>query len=113
MNSGQDLTKQMDAKLKDLNQCIRALGKLARDAATTERDYRIELSKAILKLKVDGQPATLIPDLARGDSYVADLKMKRDFAESFFKSNIECINAIKTQMRILEGYMKQDWGSAE
>jgi hypothetical protein len=101
----------MEAKRKDLNSCIRALGRLAKSAAETEREYRVELAKAMLKLQAEGKAATIIPDLARGDPFVADLKQKRDFAEAYYKSNIECINAIKTEMRILEGYMKQEWSA--
>lgn len=49
--------------------------------ATTERLYRIELAKEILRLKAAGQPATLALDLAKGDAKIADLRQDRDIAE--------------------------------
>lgn len=113
MNSGQDLINELTRKRKDMNKCILALGRLGREAAQTERAYRIGLAKEVLILKDNGYSVTLIPDLARGNEGVADLKMKRDIAESLQKANIECINALKVEIRILEETIKREWGAAE
>ena len=49
--------------------------------AEAERAYRVELAKSMLKLRVDGMAATLVPDLARGDERIAALKTERDLAK--------------------------------
>lgn len=50
--------------------------------AKAEEAYRVELAKCELSLREEGLPATLIPDLARGNERVAGLKLQRDLAES-------------------------------
>lgn len=52
------------------------------EAAQGEQAYRVELAKQELVLREQGYPATLIPDLARGDEKVAMLKLQRDIAEA-------------------------------
>jgi hypothetical protein len=111
--SGQDLKLRMERKLGDMNKCILSLGRLGRNAAETEYDYRVALAKEELRLKEAGASVTLIPDLARGTVEVAKLKMLRDIAESLQKANIECINALKVEIRIVEGWMEKEWGASE
>jgi len=50
--------------------------------ADAERTYRVELAKRMTVLRADGMPATLIPDLAKGDERIALLKMERDSAKT-------------------------------
>lgn len=111
--TGQDLMNELDKKRKDMNKCILALGRLGREAAQSERVYRVGLAKEMLVLKDAGYSVTLIPDLARGNEVVASLKQARDIAESLQKANVECINALKVEIRILEETIKREWGAAE
>lgn len=46
-----------------------------------ERAYRLALAQEILKLRAEGQPVTIVQDLAKGTEQVADLRFKRDVAE--------------------------------
>ena len=82
-----------------LDKCIAALGRgnlqlktLALKKDNTENLYRIALRKEILKLKLEGQPATLINDLAKGEEKVAKLRLERDIAKD---SYYVCLNAIE------------------
>lgn len=81
-----------------LDKCIAALGRgniqlkqLALKKDNTENIYRIALRKEILKLKLEGQAATLINDLAKGEEKVARLRLERDIAKD---SYYVCLNAI-------------------
>lgn len=54
--------------------------------AGTEAAYRQELGKEMLRLRLDGMPATLVPDLARGNERVSALKMERDVKSGLLDS---------------------------
>ena len=43
--------------------------------------YRVELAKETLKLRADGMPATLVPDLAKGNERISSLRLERDIAK--------------------------------
>ena len=80
------------------------LFRLAREKAETERVYRMELSKEILRLRADGIPVAIIGDIARGKC--SELKFERDFKESAFKAAIEAVETIKTQINALQSILK-------
>lgn len=98
------VTQEIHRASKRLGMSADALFKLGREKAEAERDYRRELSKEMLKLKADGMPATLIPDVAKGN--VSEHLFKRDFSEAQFKAGIEAADAIKTQVSALQTILK-------
>lgn len=71
---------------------------LVQKAANSEKAYRMALASKMISLKSEGQNATIIPDIARGDALVADLKWQRDVDDGILDA---CKNAIK----ILSGEM--------
>lgn len=64
------------AQLEQQSQVGEAMEGLARSEAA----YRVELAKEMLRLRAEGQPATLVGDLARGNERIAQLKLERDLA---------------------------------
>lgn len=77
---------------------------LAKKWAEAERDYRRALAVEILLLKDQKMPATLIPDLARGNC--SELKFQRDLAEATYKSGRDALEAIRSQMNGLQTIVK-------
>src|SRR5690625_6953877 len=59
-----------------LSKATKEVFKLAKDRAETEREYRLALSQEMFWLRDEGLPATMIPDLARGN--ISKLKYDRD-----------------------------------
>lgn len=53
----------------------------AKDAALAESAYRQRLAERIVELRAEGQAATLVKDLARGDKQVAELKVRSMIAD--------------------------------
>lgn len=91
-----------------LDMCIAALGRgntslktLGLEKAQTERDYKVRQAKEILKLKAEGYPATLIQDLVKGNEEVAELRLKRDIAESSYFVGLEAMNNLRIEIEIL------------
>jgi hypothetical protein len=74
----------------------------AKDKA--EREYRIALAQEILKLKAEGIQATLIPDIARGNT--ADLKLARDSSKSLYDSARDSMETLRVEASMLQTISK-------
>lgn len=81
-----------------------AMFPLGRERAKTEREYRSALAKEMFKLKAEGIQATLIPDMARGNT--AELKFNRDLAEANFKAAIEATRSLQVTISALQSINK-------
>jgi hypothetical protein len=69
------------------------------ELAAKERAYRISKSQKILMLKAQGYPATLILDLVKGDTDIAEKKFNLDTADVLYRSAQEAINVYKLEFR--------------
>jgi|SRR5690606_17611183 len=98
------ITQEMYEISQRLNKATNEIYKLAKKRAVTEREYRLELAKEIVRLRAEGLPATLVSDLARGN--VADLKFERDLAEGQYKAAVEALEALKSQLSALQTVSK-------
>lgn len=83
-----------------------------RAAADAEQTYRVKLAEKILLLREGGLPATLIPDVARGDKDVARLKFERDCAQVVYDNAKEAVNAYKKQIDVLREQIDREWRNA-
>lgn len=78
-----------------------------------ERDYQVAKSKAIMKLKSEGYPVTLIPQVVKGIEEIAELDFQRNVAEVVYKANQEAILIKKLQLRVKESEVEREWGKNE
>ena len=106
-----DLMNELQAKTKQLEISIRQLRKSGTDYAEAERDYKVLLRQECLKLRDDGMSIGLIDKTCYGIPIVADARFKRDVAEAVYKANLEAINSIKLQMRLLESQIAREWST--
>lgn len=83
-----------------------------RAAADAEQTFRVKLAEKILLLREGGLPATLIPDVARGDKDVARLKFERDCAQVVYDNAKEAVNAYKKQIDVLREQIDREWRNA-
>jgi hypothetical protein len=90
--------------IKNLRQSSEKIFEVAKEKAETERDYRKALAVRIMELKDNKLPATLIPDLARGDT--ADIKFKRDLAEFKYNSARDFIEAQQTAISAFQSILR-------
>ena len=107
-----DLYEELKRKLDLLDIAIKELRKRGSDYAQAERDYRVELAKAILGCREQGMPATITPDVCRGRKDIANLRFDRDCKEVAYKAAMEAINGYKLQIRILDAQIQREWGQA-
>ena len=100
MNPGQ-LMDKLDMCIAALNRGNVSMKQLGLEKAKSEKDYRVRQAQEILKLKADGYPATLIQDLVKGNEEVAELRLKRDIAESAYFVGLEAMNNLRLEIEIL------------
>lgn len=106
-----ELTNKLQEKNKELTQSIRLLRKNGEAFAKAERDYKIRLTQEALKLRAGDMPVTLIQQIVYGIEEVADLRYKRDIAQTTYEANKEAINVFKLQIRGLENQIQREWNS--
>lgn len=106
-----DLYNELQQKIKDLEVSIRQLRTSGTKYAEAERDYKVLLRQEVLKLRDEGTAIGVIDKICYGIPSVADARFKRDVSEAIYKANLEAINSIKLQMRLLENQIQREYGS--
>ena len=86
--------------LNELTVATDALNVKGKELANRERNYRVALSKAILRGRAEGYPATLLLDICRGLIDVSEARFQRDIAHAYYAGKrINTLNYI----RIIDG----------
>lgn len=106
-----DLYNELQAKTRQLEISIKQLRKSGTDYAEAERDYKVLLRTECLKLRDEGMAIGMIDKTCYGIPVVAEARFKRDVAEAVYKANLEAINSIKLQMRLIEAQLSREWGT--
>lgn len=75
--------------------------------ADAEKAYREALAKKMVELHNEGKAWTVVENLAKGDSQVADLKRQRDIAEGLKKAAEQMSWKVNANRRALEQLV--DW----
>ena len=90
-----DKNRMLYAKITEQPELIEKYGQ-------AEHDYRVALAVKMLELRTSGEKVTLIPDIAKGDKIIADLKLKRDIAYGVSDACREAIRAIQNSMSSIQ-----------
>ena len=106
-----DLYQELQNKIKELEISIKQLRVSGTSYAQAERDYKVLLRTECLKLRDDGMAIGMIDKTCYGIPSVAEARFKRDVAEAVYKANMEAINSIKLQMRLIESQIQREWGT--
>ena len=105
-----DLYNELQEKCRLLDNSIKMLRKTGSDYAKAYTDYRKELAKELVKLKDEGYAITLAGDIARGKPEIAHLKFMEISTEAIYKANMESINVLKLQIKVLENQIEREYG---
>ena len=103
--------QEIEEKNKMLDKAIKDLAQNGYDLATKERDYKVAVNKKALQLRAEDMPVTLINQVIYGYDDIALLRFERDTAEVKYNANLEYINTIKLQIRILENQLSREYGN--
>lgn len=105
-----DLQIELTQKIKQLELSIKELRVTGTNYAQAEKDYKILLRQECLKLKDGGMAITLIDKTCYGIPSVAEARYQRDVCECIYRANLEAINSIKLQLRLIENQIGREWG---
>ena len=106
-----DLYAELQEKTRQLDMSVKSLRKSGTQYAEAERDYKVLLRTECLKLRDEGMAIGMIDKTCYGIPSVAEARFKRDVAEAVYKANLEAINSIKLQMRLIEAQLSREWGA--
>lgn len=106
-----DLLNELQSKIKDLEISVKELRKSGTNYAQAERDYKILLRTECLKLRDEGMAIGIIDKTCYGLISVAEARFKRDVAETTYKANLEAINSLKLQIRVIEAQINREWNT--
>lgn len=104
-----DLYNELQTKVKELEISIKQLRTSGTTYAQAEKDYKILLRQECLKLRDSGMAIGMIDKTCYGIPSVAEARFKRDVAEAVYKANLEAINSIKLQMRLIENQLQREF----
>ena len=104
-----DLVNQIFKLQNELDDAITRLAQTGEDYARAYTDYRMALAKELVKLKDEGYAITLAGDISRGKPEIARLKFKEISTEALYKANLERINALKLEIKILSNQIDKEW----
>jgi hypothetical protein len=107
------LYNELHSKTQQLEMSIKQLRTSGTDYAQAERDYKVLLRQECLKLRDEGMAIGMIDKTCYGIPVVAEARFKRDIAEAVYKANLEAINSIKLQLRLLENQIQREWGQSD
>ena len=107
-----DLWSEIQSKTKQLDYSVKELRKSGTAYAEAERAYKIKLRETALRLRSQDMAVGMISMTVYGVPEVAELRFKRDCCEAVYKANIEAINAIKLEIRIINEQLSREWGQA-
>lgn len=106
-----DLINEIQKKTQELTQSVKLLRQNGTEYAKAEKNYKILLRQECLKLRDEGMAVGMIDKTCYGIPSVAEARFKRDVAEAVYKANLEHINSVKLQLRIIENQVSREWGT--
>ena len=105
-----DLWSEVQSKTKQLDYSVKELRKSGTAYAEAERAYKIKLRETALRLRSQDMAVGMISMTVYGVPEVAELRFKRDCCEAVYKANVEAINAIKLEIRIINEQLSRELG---
>ena len=105
----EDLYSLLQQKTSQLDYSVKQLRVSGTAYAQAEKDYKVLLRSECLKLRDEGMAIGMIDKTCYGIPSVAEARFKRDCAEAVYRANLEAINSIKLQMRLIEAQLQREW----
>lgn len=105
-----DLYTTLNDLQEQLQTSVKSLRTTSAEYAEAYKNYRVLLAKELVRLKDSGMAISLASDVARGNEEIANAKMVEIKKEAIYKANMESINAIKLQIKIVENQITREIG---
>ena len=112
MVDGRDPYIRMHDALRMANAECEQIGPTGAAAGEAEGEYRAALRNAIMRLRADGIPATLVKDIAKGEEQVVRAWVRYCTAEAIHKATIEAEMLHKKEADIYRDEVNRGWANA-
>lgn len=106
-----DLINKLSRLIEQLDISVRSLRVTGEEFAKADMEYKVKLSEALLRLEAEGRPVSNLQYIARGMKEVANAKYQQIRKEAIYKANIEAIQSLKLQIKILDAQIQREWTS--
>lgn len=106
--SDPDLWSEIQSKTRQLDYSVKELRKSGTAYAEAEKAYKIKLRETALRLRSQDMAVGMINMTVYGVPEVAELRFKRDCCEAVYRANMEAINAIKLEIRIINEQLSRE-----
>lgn len=106
-----EIWEALENERKLLSESLSTLANTGIDYCKANKEYHIAKTKEILRLKKEGMPITLIPQMIKGIEEVAELDFKRNATEVIYKANLEAINVHKLEIKVIEKQIEREYGN--
>lgn len=97
-----DALLNAQTELTELNKKLFSFGK---EREYAEQQYRIQLNKKLLQLRIEKCTSTIIQDVAKGDKYISDLRLNKGLAENKYNVCLEAIRDKRLQIETLRSLL--------
>jgi len=108
-----DLINELLSKTELLDTSLKKLRETGSNLAQAERNYKVAVNQKALELRDSGMAIGMINTTIYGYREIAELRFKRDVAEVVYKANLEAIQTLKLQIRILQSSIEREWGNTK
>ena len=107
-----ELYAELQAKTRQLEASIKQLRQNGTAYAQAEMEYKMLLRQECLRLRDEGMAIGMIDKVCYGVPSVAQARFQRDVCESVYKANLEAIQSVKLQLRLIENQISREYGMA-
>lgn len=104
-----DLFLKLEDLMRQLDNSVKSVRVTGAEFAQADMNYKIALSEEILRLEASGRPVTNLLYIARGEKKVAKLKYEQIAKEAVYKANLEAINNLKLQIKVINEQLGREW----
>lgn len=102
-----ELVRKMFELQNQLREEVKTMHKYGIEYAKAKREFLVVLAETEVKLRDSGVPATLVKDIAKGQT--ADERFKMDAAEVIYSTAQESINATKLSIKMINDQIRREW----
>lgn len=104
-----DLVNELESLIEKLNISVKQVRISGEEYARADRDYKVALSETLVMLEAEGRPVSNLIYIARGYKKVADAKYQQICKEAIYKANLESIQSLKLQIKIVENELDREY----
>lgn len=102
----QNINKVLIKSTEEQRKILVKIGELGQKYAEAERDYQIAKTKAIVILKDEGYPVSLIDSMVRGLDEVSELRFQRDLSREEYKVSFKALSALSTNISAYQSILR-------